>query len=154
MSTSYLQDWRSSSRLKMPDKQKQSMMCKPAYQCFGEKEVSPTFLKIFLFIVHKEGGTVGDTNNSFLLNSLTSFTSSSVYIDMILPPDLCKGCVTFSNLIIIKSMICNHRQDRWFVMRRWNMIVQPANGGRFSSLRTFREEERLRLSDRNSILMT
>ena len=99
MTTSYLQDWRSSSRLKMPDKQKQSMMCKPAYQCFGEKEVSPTFLKIFLFIVHKEGTTVGLTKDSFRLNCLTSLTSSSVYMDIILPPDLCRKLLDILLLI-------------------------------------------------------
>ena len=66
------------------------MTWKPAYCCFGKKVVSPTFLKILLFIVHKEGTTVGITKDSFRLNSLTSLTSSSIYIDMILPPDLCR----------------------------------------------------------------
>ena len=66
------------------------MMWKPAYCCFGKKDVSPTFLTILLFIVHKEGTTVGITKDSFRLNSLTSLTSSSIYIDMILPPDLCR----------------------------------------------------------------
>ena len=66
------------------------MMWKPAYCSFGKKDASPTCLKILLFIVHKEGTTVGITKDSFRLNSLTSLTSSSIYIDIILPPDLCR----------------------------------------------------------------
>jgi len=66
------------------------MMWKLAYCCFGKKDVSPTFLKILLFIVHKEGTAVGITKDSFRLNSLTSLTSSSIYIEIILPPDLCR----------------------------------------------------------------
>ena len=94
---SYLSYQRLRSRLKIPDKNIKG--CGNPYRClrFGMKDVSPTFLKIFFFIVHKEGRTVALTSDSFLLNSLTSFTSSSVYIDIILPPDLCKDCVKFSN---------------------------------------------------------
>lgn len=55
-----------------------------------KKAVLPTFLKILLFIVHKEGTTVGITKDSLRLNSLTSLTSSSVNIDIIPPPDLCR----------------------------------------------------------------